>query len=242
MSMHRWAELTREEVSDLAARSVAVLPIAAIEQHGPHLPTVTDTALVTAVVDRALVGELGELEVLLAPVLCFGASDHHLPLGGTLSLSARTFSRVILDLIRSAATAGCQRILVVNGHGGNAAACALAAAEAVLTLQVLVATCSYWDLIDAPSEVHRYPGHAGQFETALMLAVHPELVRLDRARPSPHAMPVHRRGLTVGSPDLWHLIDGFSDNPTTATAQLGERLLEACATAVRAAIAEVAGA
>ena len=118
---------------------------------------------------------------ILAPTQAFGASDHHLPFGATLSLTALTSRSVVRDLLRSVARAGCTRVLVLNGHGGNAAICADVASEAAEAEGIVVATCSYWELLPAPPGVPgRYPGHAGVVETSLMLAVAPELVE---ARP-----------------------------------------------------------
>ena len=149
------------------------------------------------------------MDILLAPTLCFGASDHHLPFGGTLSLSTDTLRAVLTDLVRSAAEAGCRRILLLNGHGGNASTCLVVASDLARQTGALVAAASYWDLVDPPEGLSgRFPGHAGEFETSLMLVVRPELVRLDRARPSPgsyqplprvfmRARPTSGRGSTV---------------------------------------------
>ena len=230
-----WASLTREELADAAPSAVTVLPVAAIEQHGPHLPTVVDTALVTAIAGRAC--DRVDAATILAPTQAFGASDHHLPFGATLSLTALTFRSVVRDLLRSAARAGCTRVLVLNGHGGNAAICADVASEAAEAEGIVVATCSYWELLPAPPGVPgRYPGHAGVVETSLMLAVAPELVRLDRARRSPGELTDNPSGLRVADPAMWQRLDGYTDDPRAASAELGEELLGLFAEAVAAAI------
>lgn len=240
MSLRRFEELTREELGELAPRALLLLPVASIEQHGPHLPTITDTALVNAVVDRALALVPPETELLRAPTQCYGASDHHLGFGGTLSLTTATLGAVLRDLVRSAALDGFTRVLIVNGHGGNASTCATVAGDASREEAILVASCSYWDLIDElPDGGPVTAGHAGQFETSLMLAARPDLVRLDRARPSPGVVQTHRRGLNVRPADLWQQIDGFTDDPRTASAEYGEQLLALCAQAVAAAIGEL---
>jgi creatinine amidohydrolase len=239
---HRWEELTREELAELAPRALCVLPVASIEQHGPHLPTVTDTALVGAVLGRACGLLPAQVEVLCTPVQCFGASDHHIPFGGTLSLTTATLRAVLGDLVRSAARAGCRRVLIVNGHGGNASTCATVAGDLSREEGILVAACSYWELVELPDGSSITVGHAGEFETSLMLAVGPEIVHLDRARPSPGAMPLRRPGLNVRPSDLWQRIDGFTDDPRTATTELGETMLALCSEALAAAIADVAAA
>lgn len=241
MTVSRFEELTREELRELAPRALLVLPVASIEQHGPHLPTVTDSALVGAVLDRAYSLLPTDVEVLSAPTLCYGASDHHLPFGATLSLTTDTLRAVIRDLMRSAARAGCRRVLIVNGHGGNASTCSTAVADASRDEGILVSWCSYWELIEIPTDGPPVSaGHAGLFETSLMLAVRPDLVNLDLARPSPGEIPSHRRGLNVRPADLWQRIDGFTDDATTSSSEYGELLIATCAEALATAIVEVA--
>jgi creatinine amidohydrolase len=240
VSVRRWEELTREELAELAPRAVCVLPVASIEQHGPHLPTVTDTALVSAVVDRACSLLPEGVEVVRAPVQCYGASDHHLPFGGTLSLTTATLRAVLGDLVRSAARAGCGRVLIVNGHGGNASTCATVAGDLSREEGILVAACSYWELVELPDGSSITAGHAGEFESSLMLVARPELVHLDRARPSPGEVPRYRRGLNVRPSDSWQRIDGFTDDPRRSTVELGETMLSRCGEALAGAIADVA--
>jgi creatinine amidohydrolase len=242
MALHRFERLTREEIAAVAPRAIFVLPVAATEQHGPHLAATTDTALVTAVAERACARVADDVEVLLAPTLCYGASDHHLAFGGTLSLSSETLRAVLSDLVRSAIAAGCIRLLLLNGHGGNAATCNAVAADVARLGRVTIANCSYWDLVEPPEGVLAFAGHAGQFETSLMLAVCPELVHLDRARPSPGTSVMPPRGLALRPPDAWQRIDGFTDDPTGASRELGEAWLERCVAALGAALLAIAAA
>jgi creatinine amidohydrolase len=239
MGTYNWADLTREEISRLATRAVAVLPVASIEQHGPHLATITDTALINEIIARACSVVANHVDVLLAPTLPYGCSDYHFPFGGTLSLTSRTFQAVLADLLRSLAKAGCARTFVLNGHGGNAEICRVVAADAAREENMTVVTASYWDLIEPPDDAD-FPGHAGKFETSLMLAAHPQLVHLDRARPSPLSLPPQLRGLQITPPDLWQRIDGFTDDPRCARSETGENLLQRCAEAVARAIRGVA--
>lgn len=240
MSVRRFEELTREELRELAPSALLVLPVASIEQHGPHLPTVTDTALVGAVVDRACASVDPAIELVRAPTLCYGASDHHLVFGGTLSLTTETLRAVLRDLVRSAARDGFTRVLLVNGHGGNASTCATVASDSSRDERILVAACSYWELIELSGGGLVTAGHAGRFESSLMLATRPELVHLDRAHPSPGVVPTHRRGLNVRPADLWEQIDGFTDDPREATVEFGEELIGLCADALAGAIGELA--
>ncbi len=241
MTVHHWDRLTREELAARAGASVLVLPVASTEQHGPHLATRTDTALLEAVLDRALPQIPEDAHVLVAPTLCYGASDHHIPFGATLSLRTTTRRSVLEDLVRSAAAAGCHRVLLLNGHGGNALTCGLAATDAVAQHDILVGSAAYWDLLDGDDE-HGFPlpGHAGRFETALALAVDPDLVRVDAEVAPPATAEPGVPGVQVVHPNFWRRIGGFTDDPRPASAELGETLLRRLAKAVAGAIVAVA--
>ena len=233
--MRRWSDLTREEIAEIAPRAVVVVPVASTEQHGPHLATTTDTAILDAILDLAG-SRIAESTVMLrAPTLCYGTSEHHLPFGGTLSLSPSTFNAVLRDILRSLVFAHCSRILIVNGHGGNDSIARSASAEMATTHGVVVAMASYWHLVDPPL-AFSFPGHAGEAETSMMLAIDATLVRMNRARPSPGTLPSPIRGVQLECPDLWHRIDGFTDNPERAKAETGRLLLDRCADATAAAI------
>ena len=239
--VRRWDELTRVEIGATAPEALLVVPVGSTEQHGPHLATGTDAAIVTEIARLAAVAATKPETILLAPTLAYGASDHHLPFGGTLSLRVETFASVLGDLLASAARAGCRRAFVLNGHGGNTAACAIAAAEAARKHDLLCAATIYSQLLDPSMLDAPVPGHAGRFETALMLAIAPGGVRLELARPSPGGAA--RRlpgGLVVGDPNRWQELDGFTDEPDTATSELGAELLETCVRGVAAAFETVA--
>lgn len=236
MTAHRWVELTREEVGALAPRAVTLLPVASTEQHGPHMATVTDTALLDDVIRRTCAKLADGVEVLVAPIQPYGASDHHLPFGGTLSLTSATLSIVLRELLRSVRHSGCLRVLLLNGHGGNASTCRTVAADAAREFGLLIATASYWEAIEPPEAEEGFPGHAGRFETAMMLAARPELVHLERSRPSPGTLPPRLPGLQVTPSDMWLHIDGYTDDPRTADAATGDLLLERCAGALAEAL------
>lgn len=239
--VRRWSSATRDELRALAPEALLVLPTGTTEQHGPHLATGTDALLVEAVAERAAAQARRPRTVLLAPTLSYGASAHHLPFGGTLSLRVETFQALLRDLLASAAASGCQRVFVLNGHGGNAAACNLAVAEAAREHGIIAATALFSQLIDLHSLEMQIVGHAGAFETSLMLALHPDLVRPELARPSPGGSARARaRGLVVAEPHRWLELDGFTDTPNEATAANGEIALAAAVSATAAAFEEVA--
>jgi len=218
----RWDDLTREELRDVAAEVLLVVPVGATEQHGPHLVTGTDALIAATVAERAAVAARSPETILLAPTLAYGASDHHLPFGGTLSLSVETFGLVVRDLLSSAAAAGVRRAFVLNSHGGNKASCAVAVAEAARERGIVAATALISDLVDPTAIEGAVAGHAGSFETSLMLAIAPDRVRPALRRPSPGGAARRRaRGLTVGEPGRWEALDGFTDRPDEASPERG---------------------
>lgn len=243
MTVTRWADATRAELNALLPHAVVVLPIGATEQHGPHLATGMDALAAErlAAVGAERAGHPGG--VVLAPALAFGASDHHLPFGGTLSLSGATLARVLAELLASAVQSGARRLLLLNGHGGNSATCAQAATDAARVEDVVVAAADYWALarVGGPWGEH-WPGHAGAFETALMRALRPEGVRDDELRPSPGAWPSAPDGLRLEQPAAWRAIDGFTDDPRAGAEVDGAHAFGRLAAAVATAIDAVGAA
>ena len=240
-TVHLWAELTREEISVLAPDALFVLPVGATEQHGPHLATGTDALLVRTIARLAAEEATRPAAVLIGPTLPFGASAHHLPFGGTLSLEVSTFALVLRDLVTSAAGAGCRRAFILNGHGGNAATCANAVAEASRVHGIVAATALFSDLVETRDLEGPVRGHAGVFETSLVLALDAALARSPLARPSPGGEARKRPvGLVVAEPSRWRELDGYTDTPEEASVERGNVALHACVRAVAAAFERIA--
>ncbi len=242
----RLNELTREEVLGIAPRATVVLPVASTEQHGPHLPLLTDCALGETIALRSVEHASKRIPVLLAPVLPFGNSQHHL-FACALSLRSTTLLAVLNDLADSLVASGFKRLFVLNSHGGNDECVKLLAKDLVLRHDVAIAACSYWEVGEASAkevgaaELGAYPGHAGGFETAIMMAVAPSLVRqsrLPREVLDPPAVWSRKvaPGLVIQKAGEWERIGGYSDAPTKATPQLGAKLLDAISLAVGEAI------
>jgi len=231
-----WPELSRTQLREVLPDALVVVPIGAIEQHGPHLPTWTDTLIVSTLVGRAAGNDD---RYVVTPAVAFGASDHHLPFGGTLSMSVETLHAVLLDLVRSIAADGGQRIAFVNGHGGNRGVCRSAAAAASTRYDLSVAYLDYWSLWQPSAGAPRWPGHAGQFETSLARAIRPDLVR-----PVPHRdptpSPIESDGWDVHSGQSWLGIDGYTDDPAAASAEDGEKWLVELVAALADRLAELA--
>ena len=235
-----WAfvDHTREQLSRRAREgAVLVVPVGAIEQHGPHLPVWTDTLIATEVAERAVRQVGGAPDLLVAPAVSFGSSQHHLPFGGTLSLRSTTLLDVLMDLGRSAVSSGFQRIFFVNGHGGNDELVQVAARDLALELTVHTACISWWNLV-APivrassldAAQARIPGHAGAFETVVVSALLPHLVGAAPAeQPAPEAKQQRSRIEMHGA---WLRADGYTDAPGSLPPADGDQILQIAVTAL----------
>lgn len=159
-----------------------IIPTAATEQHLEHLAMEHDARSVTHVALE--VAKRLDPQVVVAPTLTIGISEHHMRHPGTFSAQPGSWLAILLDMIRSMRKAGLSNILVLNGHGGNVAACQSAWPQFLQRLGGNLQFCSYWDLLpQAQAEPYlktkRYPGHAQEFETAFAMAAFPENVRPD---------------------------------------------------------------
>lgn len=237
MTLLRWAEVDRETLGAAMPEALIVLPVGAIEQHGRHLATGTDALLASTVAERAAAEAAGQASrtIVLAPGLPFGASNHHLPFGATLSLTAETLLAVLLDLLRSVATSGGRRLVLVNGHGGNVGVCHAAAAAASSRHGIVVAHVNYWRMLGKDVA----PGHAGELETSLVAAVRPDLVRTAAARPDvPEVAGVD--GVDIHDPGIWGRLDGYTDRPESADASKGATSLQEIVSGLSRRLVELA--
>ncbi len=233
-----FAELTRTDLADLAPRALAVVPLGATEQHGPHLPTGTDFFHAEWVARDAAARVADRIPVVVTPTLPFGSSEHHFPFGATISLSTTVYYDAVTGIVESLVRDGFRRVFLVNGHGGNHELIQLVARDVSLRRPVAVAACSWWlagwDVMVAAGahRVGRLPGHAGGFETSLIMAMRPELVadNVPDRTPSPSPDDVRWPGLTREERHgFWQSIDGYSDGPGLANADGGRRWLDVSA-------------
>jgi mycofactocin precursor peptide peptidase len=202
------AELTWPQV---AAQSILAVPVGSTEQHGPHLPIGTDTFVATSLAEHLAARRD---DVLVAPPLPYGSSGEHAGFVGTLSIGREATTTVLVELVRSADAF--RGVVLVSGHGGNAEP--VAAAVEVLTGEGR-------DVLAWSPSIAGGDAHAGRTETSLLLALHPEAVRIDAARPGDtrplaQLLPALRDGGVVAvSPS------GVLGDPTGASAQEGQALL-----------------
>lgn len=230
--------LTSEQVADLPnkASCVVVLPLASIEQHGPHLPLFTDSIIAQEVLRRALAVLPQDVPVWLLPLLAYGKSNEHAGFAGTMTLTAETLIRVLKDIGASVARSGFRRFAIVNAHGGNTEIVDFVIRDIREQTGLLVFALHLYLRVAVPrqglSEAEQTYGiHAGDVETSIVLHCHPELVRRDRA---PASLPRH---LQTGEhpPFMGPLTfawltkdistDGVLGDATTADAVRGERYL-----------------
>lgn len=246
----RFAELSHAGVrARCSADSVAVLPVGAVEQHGPHLPLVTD-ALVAEATSTVAVDRHGtELDLWLLPTLAFGRSAEHEWSAGTLSLSTRTFAAVLADLGRSVAAAGLRRLVLVNGHGGNVSEIQTMLRDLRLTHGLLTFAVNAFPPPEQDRFVNVEQGqgiHGGAGETSLMLHLRPDLVDLHAATPHlPRGLNDNAHVRFGGSVSFGWLSDdfgpdGYLGDPTRASADAGREAFAAMTTQLGEQLAEIA--
>lgn len=164
---------------------VVIVPIGAIEQHGPHLPTITDTCQIIHVLDVTLAHLPATVAAWALPPLNYGKSNEHTGFPGTFSLSASTLLAVLHDIADSVKVAGFRRLAFLNGHGGNMALLEVAARDIRVRTNLMCFLLQPGLLFNTPfsikPEEERLGFHAGELETSLMLAIAPQLVQMDKA-------------------------------------------------------------
>lgn len=248
-----WQELTSEEFDDLdKERAVAVLPVGAIEQHGPHLPVYVDACLNKGLVERMLDFLPDEVPALVLPMTAVGKSNEHIDFPGTLTLSAETLTRLWLEIGQSVARAGVRKLVIFNSHGGQPQVMNIVQRELRVTEKMLCVGLS-WPALGLPDglfdPLERKVGiHAGDVETSMMLHLRPDLVKMDKARAFKTVMEEidgDFEKLTVLGPISvgWQVQDinpgGAAGDATKATAEKGRAVVDYVAQGFAKLLAEV---
>jgi creatinine amidohydrolase len=228
----KFHEMTAPELGNVPRDTTVVLaPIAACEQHSDHLPTYTDTILVTGVAEG--VEQRLPQQVLLLPTLWLGASHHHLRYGGTLSADVDNHVTILCDLVLPLLEDGYRRLLLLNGHGGNIDTMHVALRRLQPRFRDrILSAASYWELAEkelaALAEGPRKSmGHACEFETSMVLALRPDLVRRDRIRNDPPRDDTALRGLFLADDMRQRTDHGAVGYPELASAEKGRAFLDA---------------
>ena len=248
-----WADLTTRDFAALqsagqADQVVAVLPVAAIEQHGPHLPLSVDATLLQGVIDAALPQLPADLPVLFLPPQNVGLSPEHIRFPGTLTLSPATVIALWTEIGECVARAGIQKLLLFNGHGGQVSVMDIVARELRQRCGLLVYSASWFSLPlpDAvagqfSAEEHRFGIHGGEIETSMMLHLAPATVRMEHARDwrsssQDRAERYRLLGNGKSAKMGWAMQDyhpaGAVGNAAAATADRGRAVVQAAAEAL----------
>lgn len=232
---------TYADIHQVAKDKVILLPLGAIEQHGPHLSVSTDTDIVTHIAQQ--IEKFLPDTVLLCPTLPFGSSHHHLSFGGTISIAPELYTQVLIDLINSLVISGFQKIVLLNGHGGNITpakqALAILSKRFDVTHQPTIALATYWEaggkaFAGEPPMESPALSHACEYETSMMLHLFADKVWMDRVeraqRPEsngyiPWEDDEPYRGVTVFKQTEFISSNGSSGQPQLGTAEKGKHLV-----------------
>ncbi|MGO4393726.1 creatininase family protein [Variovorax sp. M-6] len=250
-----WSQLTTRDFAALdPAATVAVLPLGATEQHGPHLPLGVDSALADGIVAATLPLLAADLPVLFLPTQQVGLSPEHARFPGTLTLSSGTLIRLWSEIGAGVARAGVRKLVFFNAHGGHSGAMDIVARELRAAHGLIVYSTSWFNLplgeagAQFSADEHRFGVHAGEMETSMMLALAPGQVAMaaardfgstSRQRAADYAILGNGRSAKLG----WAMEDynpeGAAGNAAAATAEKGRALVDASATQLAALLAEV---
>ena len=234
----RFENMCRYSFKRIDRNKVVILfPLGACEQHGDHLPTMTDTILVSTIADRT--EDLLRDEVLLLPTAWWGVSREHLPLGATLSASEETHMGMIQEICVNLLNDGFKRFMVLNGHGGNWATVGTALNRLQSQFHhALFAHASYWQIAATDfSRIVTGPmktiGHACEIETSMMLAIRPDLVDMNYAQNGQEISLESPSGLYIDADFTYKTKNGILGYPENATVEKGHQL---CDAAVKATV------
>ncbi len=248
-----WQDLAWTDFDTLPADTVAVLPVAAIEQHGPHLPVSVDATINAGVLARALERLPADLPVLVLPMQSVGVSVEHVRFPGTLTGSVETQIALWTEIGESVARAGIRKLLILNSHGGQPQVVDIVCRRLRAQARMLAVACM-WSRLGLPADVvlddeeKRHGIHGGLVETSIMLALRPDLVRMESARNFRSAWIAQEAALKILVPEGavgfgWQTQDlspaGALGDASRATAELGKRLLDHAAGQLAALLGEV---
>jgi creatinine amidohydrolase len=255
-----WADLKSPDFAQLdRSRCIAVLPVAAIEQHGPHLPLNVDATLVEGVIAAALPHLPADLPVLFLPTQAVGFSPEHAAFAGTLTLKADTVIRLWTELAESVAATGVTKMVLLNAHGGQVGLLDVVARDVRARLGMLVYSVNWFNLplLDESgasvsglfsADEHRFGIHAGEIETSMMLALKPDQVDMAQAQnfrstSQDRAEKFPLLGDGKSAKLAWQMQDynphGAVGNAAAATADKGRALLGAAGRSLAQALAEI---
>jgi creatinine amidohydrolase len=255
-----WSDLTTTDFAQLDRdRAIALLPVAATEQHGPHLPLSVDATIADGIVAEALRELPPGFPALALPTQTVGFSPEHTRFAGTLTLRAETLMRVWTEIGECVAASGVKKLVLFNSHGGQVGALDLVARDLRARLGMLVYSLSWFNLplvdesgADAnarfSADEHRFGVHAGDVETSMMLALSPQRVRMARSSDFPSSSRIRAQGFDIlgngrSAKLAWMMQDvnpqGAAGNAAAASAEKGRALVGAAGRALAALLQEI---
>lgn len=234
-----WHEKTWQEIDALDRDLPVIIPLGALEQHGPHLPLFVDSIQIEAIAQRA--EKALDRSAIFLPTLWVGCSHHHMEFPGTVSLLPSLYAQVIKSMVQCVLNAKFRRIFLLNGHGGNETPMSLAMTELIAEQpaadNAILCAASWWQVGKSAMEAAKgymqtpFISHACEYETSLMLAIRSDLVHADRAVTHPPTVDngwwhselggrvwVYKKFYRVAA-------EGSMGQPTAASAEKGEKLL-----------------
>ena len=239
---YEWARLRADELCKYAQDdTVVILPVAALEQHGPHLPVMVDSRLAEEVSKRtASLGRAKGIPIITLPVVWHGLSEHHMPFGGTVTLTSNTFFLIVRDLIKSISRHGFSKFLILNGHGGNITAAEVCAQDISMELSLPIVAATYWleaaDRFAKILETQTNVMHACEAETSMMMALEPNLVVNSLLNKAKGPMKLDFLNAGKGSyrwRSLTHVTsNGVIGDPSHSSSAKGEQLLREASQAI----------
>lgn len=243
-----WNHLTAEDLRSLAARdAIVVLPIASMEQHGPHLPVGVDTILCEGVCKAAAEIAAATTPVVVAPTLWCGMAEHHMAFGGTFSFDIPTYRAVLLSLLGSIERAGFRKVAIINGHGGNMSALNAFLPDFHRETNLTIYATTYFMLADdqlgAFLDKQKGVLHACEVETSMMMVMAGETVKRDRLpdargpyfdNPREVLAPAWQRFRSLRD----YTANGVIGDATTASEEKGRKCIAACAQALAAKLTD----
>ncbi len=248
---HRfWADYTARDFAALdPSQLIVVLPVGAVEQHGPHLPLSVDRDILDGIIAASLPLIPDDCPALFLPTCPIGKSNEHSAWSGTLTLSAATLMAMWSDIGGSVAAAGVGKLILLNSHGGQIAPMDIVARDLRIRHGMLTVAANWFGMglpegLISPSE-DRFGIHAGEVETSIMLALHPGLVDMEQARdfPARQAELTGHLGLSPAGKLGWQMQDlnaaGACGNAVAATAEKGTALIDHAARQLVALLGEV---
>lgn len=237
----KFQELTSGRIAAVdRERTLLVLPIAAVEQHGPHLPTGTDGIICEAIANEA---EARRPEtVLLLPTMWPGASSHHVRFGATLDIRLDRYIELLQEVVREPLRDGFQRLMLLNGHGGNIDPLRVALRQLQMEFpEALLTGAPYWNIAEKEiaaglEGADKFVGHACEFETSMIMHLRPELVDTDKIADQSGWLPDVVDGLFVSRDMKQRTKAGATGRPDLASAGKGSALFEAIVGKVTAVV------